>query len=365
MRLRTYDLVVQPASPLHVGSGEVLQNGVDLWVERERAEGKEFERAFVIDEDKAFAMLTDREVMAMRDGRLAAHLGEERRKLCTRYSLRVIRTYPGAIGDVRQFQRDMHGTPYIPGTGVKGALRTALLFALSDRSVPGQPPQASKIEQGAFGTPERAEPRTTFANRDINRAIRVSDLQVERDAAQFALLQARVAHVRPAAARNGDRTERRSDSDIPVWCEAALLQTRFHGILTIEEEGEWMRSMSEAQRAAIDDLPGTLRKWAAEVIAFERNAWNGHIPQHVGEHFANMEKFLERGQPLALLGWGTGWHGKTIGPRLTEVQVGSLAEQPRQAAWKRPATFPGLFPATRKLIADTPMGWVRVTMTPR
>lgn len=369
MTLQTFDISVTPVSLLHVGSGQVLKHGVEYWIDewKDKRDGSDRSAIRVIDEERALDLLTDADIISMRDGRLAGHLGEQRRQAATQYrcpiALPLQGVRPQDASEIRQFQRDAFSRPYIPGTAVKGAIRTALLLALSPARFANDAPDRRRIEEHAFGVPGV---QGQLPNRDINRFVRVSDLAQSGETPLAAVYvtvedsqQPGVPAARPRLPRGG--------AIGPVWCEAATSAIEFRGTLTIEA-GPWAERMSLEQRQALLDPARALRGWSKELVDFELRTWGTAMPARTAALMTTVQAHIQAGTTLGLLGWGAGWQAKTIGPRLTAQQIDDLATARRLDRWRVP-TFPARFPATRKL-ADTPdgylpLGWARIAITPR
>lgn len=352
MELRRFNLILEPLGPVHIGSGEILLKDWDFVVHSNQGRPAGVR---VIDIDRALEGMSDAEAAAISNGRIAAALSQEAARAATRYTTTVT-ALPGGgeIRQVRQFMRDPQGRPYIPGSSLKGALRTALLVGLLDAIDPRQ--RAADMERRAFSF--TSEQTASFPNRDMNRALRVSDLTAE--SVIDGVLDVRTHRTAPAPGKTDDNT-------IPTWCEVVLPGCRFQGMATIETSGAWWGRMTVDQQAALQDPARLVRAWAGMVLDFEDERWGNRRPPATQTFHANLRSRLERGQTLAVLGWGTGWHSKTVGARLSPEQVGVLA-QTRGLARRPGAGFPATFPVTRKLAAThegpVPMGWVRLSMTP-
>lgn len=190
-------------SPVHIGTGEKLRRGIDFWVHRDTC--------YFIDVKKLTAELRDKGcgdeyVTAIRERGLntMGFLREHQIALqkvvkeyhsMAKFHLRGKTIYP--------FKRDPLGEPYIPGSAIKGAIRTAVLWKMvredkSDRFVtqgyevlrkklppPGahltrEEKERIKSEIGSFLNPEflqdyAPEGGERDAHTDILRALGVSD----------------------------------------------------------------------------------------------------------------------------------------------------------------------------------------------
>ncbi|HZQ99787.1 MAG TPA: type III-A CRISPR-associated RAMP protein Csm5 [Chloroflexota bacterium] len=358
--LATYDLALTVRTPIHVGTGAPLREGYDYVVDQ-APDGRTLR---VIDVARALLDLDDKEIAQARDGRIASALTAERRR---RLSLAAYRLPPDwRPGDVlHQHVRLPDGRPYLPGSSLKGALRTALLddvVAAERRApaiAPGRPERAGANVEALARRPAEAlggRPAAD-ANRDVLRAVRVSDLLPDaREGGALDLFRVESRRLRP---RPGER------SDIPMLVEALRPGTVLRGTLTVERGGPLWAGLDGALGAALDDLVDrALWRHARRLVAFEREAAGGSTPlleQIDRDSAAGARRWLN-------LGWGGGWAARTIAPALWEVDRGAW-RQAAATAKRGPGPVPELFPATRRFVVrgnqSVRMGWATLEVTPR
>lgn len=133
--LQIFDLILTVRSPLFIGDGRTYTKKEYLYNSRSG-------RASLLDEQKFFTLLTDRglvdqytQFMLSDQSDLWAFLtkdcGIPNTKLTTltRYAIEVGDTSDlGRVNCLHTFQRDAHDRAYIPGSSLKGALRTVWLL---------------------------------------------------------------------------------------------------------------------------------------------------------------------------------------------------------------------------------------------
>lgn len=352
MRLVPFEVVIEVMTPLHIGTGEELHPDADFVVEPRQGGGRV---ARIIDVDGALLAMTPEEIASIRDGRVAAALGERLRRQYTRALVPV--RGQGNVTRTRALQKLPDGRPYIPGTTVKGSIRTALLHALVDKNeldgLPkdGHDPKsaAKSLEESAFGVNLPGVSNIQFPNRDLNRAVRVTDFVPEGSVS--------VAFVNMSAHRLGGRTGREGAS-IPIWCEAVEPGARFRGTITVEVESPLWNVLSIPQRETVNNLFRTWREAGRRLLDAERDVWGG---QHrsVAEFF----RALGDAEHYAVLGWGGGWRSKTLGTLIPAQRLPDIARQFKLQRWQG-RDFPERFPVTRKLAQGPngllPPGWVKI-----
>lgn len=362
MALKTeFKLVIKVLTPLHIGTGQVLQRDFDYVVREGRTlrihEGRFLE--WVSTRGEHFARLTQ----GVPPGQI---LGQEVRpgSPLVRYAL------PGEPQNTRELRecvKDAFDRPYIPASSLKGALRTVLFWRVwrekrlrlvLDELKQSPRFAASSLEKGVFGP---------SPHMDLLRALRL------HDSSPAGVQNLCVVNVRciSQAARNG----------IPLALEAVVPETTFLVEGHIDEAafrpwGPWHKPgfLPKEKRALLD--------WkhiaeAARAKARARLDYDLRWAQQVGIHlkpWQDLREQLERsergelqGFPLQI-GFGTGWLGMTLGPALlSDPAFPSVYKQYRlgQNPRTRRQTPLQRFPASRRLARlnalDMPLGWIWVT----
>jgi CRISPR type III-A-associated RAMP protein Csm5 len=357
VRLTSFDVTIEVQTPLHIGNGQEFHPDVDFVVEQGGAGARQ---ARLVDVDAALLAMSRQELSLIRDGRVAAALTPQNRLRYTRAVVPVRGT--GNVTATRALQRLSDGRAFIPGTTVKGSIRTALLLALAEpgtlAGLPGEgtdPRRAAQsVEERAFVVNLREGDRIQFANRDLNRAIRVSDFVPEGDP-PTAIVNTSAQRLRRAQGQA---------SAIPIWCEAIEPRSRFHGVLSVETDSALWAGMTGDQQAKVRALFETWRAAGRRLLEQEMQAWRGGPRSVLGF----LEEALRGGAHLAQLGWGGGWRSKTLGSQIPVDRLPGIARQYRLQRWQG-SGFPEGFPVTRKLAQSgsglLPPGWVSIIAVPR
>jgi len=290
-----------------------------------------------------------------------------------RARLSVHRLHGGRdVGEVMPLIRDARGRPYLPGSSLKGAVRSALLWARTagrelgpehlhrdreGRIVPRAAGQ--RIEEEFLRPSQRRQRSTTGANYDLLRIVRLSDalpLRVETVVARVVWVgrtrpQARDltwAEFFPPGARlvfwlETDRRLAEEEGPRPPRLGAPPLQGGLG----------WPREVADL--ASPDHLARLCREWSGQVLREQlrlAQELQGPIRRHVLdvlEELSRRLKGLEAEAFLLPVGWGTGLFGKTVAGRLTPPAL-------RQARVRKPI---GLRLAVMNG-RETPLGWLEV-----
>ncbi|MDW8404968.1 type III-A CRISPR-associated RAMP protein Csm5 [Chloroflexus sp.] len=268
---------------------------------------------------------------------------------------------------------------YLPGSSLKGALRSALAWALAPERAGQQllsyasardNRQAAKpIETAIFYGQKRRDDRRVSHDllRDVMRAVHVSDSQPL--ARSPVLLQVRVFP------RGSPITVEAMPDGVTVSAVLRVEQYPFtdRAARDIIDFGDWAQRLQPAALAAIG------RQRAQALIAGEQAFFKRHTgAAELSRFYDQLAKRLEQlnGTTAFLIpiGWGSGWRAKTLDERLRGEQreatfVAAVKQYNMKLNRQRSDRFrPGdLFPATRKVIMRNgqpwlPLGWVCVTI---
>ncbi len=373
-----YDVTVTTITPVHIGSGRALLHAYDYVIRNGRT--------WRINED---ALLDAQNV---EDARLAEQLARSRPAELLksgdfregspffRYILLGAPRSEGEGAQLREQIKDAFDRPYLPGSTLKGALRTALgWYAWGQRKL--QPESrllnrdrrfaAQQYEHMLFGP----DP-----NHDLLRALQVSDseaLGVDR----LMVANARVIN-------------RRGELKAPIEMEVIRPESAFR--LTLKVDRRLFSRWAQAHRLQLqggellERLPLIVGEHARHHCAREA-AWFSKAQG--GTRIAQFYQQLAQTKTgerrfLIALGWGTGWENKTFGTRLLAsrdfmqriLRDYRLSRAPAQDnAGKSNAVRDILFPTSRRVFVgagqdaqgrrvETPQaapGWCLVEMNRR
>ena len=259
--MRSYRLTITTLAPLHIGSGErPLQKGIDF-VSYGRLIYM-FDTARVID----YVVGDDADLLARvtQTVNLASFLKEQ--DFRNEPNLALYRLIGASnVSEVRPQIKDVFERPYLPGSSLKGAIRTALVeTALLARGTPLDPRHlgdrdkyaAQELERDVAGRGERP---SQAPNYDLFRTLRITDsAPVER-----ASLDLSNVRVWPAGPSRG----------IPIDVETVAPGTTFTTTLAIDDylfSEHAARLRFGPRRALIEGLASACREHASARIAAER-----------------------------------------------------------------------------------------------
>ncbi len=357
--MTSYRLKITVLSPLHIGTGDpALRQGIDF-IACERT-------LYVFDTTRVLAyLLGDGDdstwiEQLSRTQNLADLVCEQdfhQHPHLARYRLNAL---PG-VNDIQPQLKDIYERPYLPGSSLKGAIRTLLLDA----------------ELLARGTPvdmNRLPIRERYAAQELEREIAGRGGKPGQ-AASYDLFRA--LHISDSTPIPPDRLSLKavtrwpsSERIMPCAVETIAVGNTFSTTLKINDYlfgAAATRLDLASRRTILDNLAATCRSQIAAQIANEHAFFARHNAQPICDFYTGLAAHLADSGPHSFflhMGWGAGWNSKTIARALHQNNViKSIARRYCLDRGKPRSDFP----CTRHLVIEqghplTPLGWVRVDM---
>lgn len=365
-----YDLAVSLLTPLHIGSGRDLLNKYDYAIH----DGKTWR----INED---ALLDAQDVG---NARLAAQLARTKPvELLDRadygpdsgYFRYVMQGTPrsGAEGaQLKEQIKNPYDQPYLPGSSLKGALRTAVAwYGWKQQNLKANTRELGRSKKWAGQSYERLLLGKN-PNHDLLRAIQVSDSSaISPDALMVINVQ--------VLNRGGNL------QGAPIELEAIRPDTTFN--LTVKYDrvlfSEWAKrgGLNLAGQDWLEHL-GTVTGSHSQNLAQREAAWFEQMRglERVEGLYKQLAGFKSGDSRFLIqLGWGTGWTDKTFGSRFqdNEAFMEHIIREYRLARGRRQHGDP--FPKSRRVAVSarrdangrlqvtpsSPLGWAFVEMKER
>ncbi len=366
-----YRMRVKAVTPLHIGTGDILLRDWDYVTGNNST--------FVLDRDAVLAAEYERTgtVPTKPPGKLIAVTELTSESRFVRYALAGTTT----LDQVHEQIKDVHGRCYLPGSSVKGALRTVLLAAAYQAGSLGgagvhneQGRSGNCIDTKAAIDLEAAafRPKEDSANYDLLRALQIADSKpLPASPSPLTLQHVRVMTDKPTS--------------IPICVEALVRNTTFETTLKLDDyllkeqaaklgwgaRGDWLAQLPELANRRAQLRIERERKNA------EKQGW-----AHATRVYEGLLKWLTRPPSdtfLVQMSWGAGWESMTIGtllPPETQKQVRQRFKLGKPPGWRgqwqpdENSPFPKghrMTVASGKSDAQPlePMGWVVVEMKER
>ncbi len=370
--LKTYKLVVQTLSPIHIGSGRKLTQ-TDFVMQKDRS-------ICVIDDTKLFDWIStqpnsERLALELADSIKSQkfneffrdHLSKQLPEI-TAYTISF--PYLQKPREITSFIRTAASQPYMPASSIKGVLRSALLRGkmLGDSQLRHQAAQA--IAQGAsmdkpktqsdfiqamvMVSMDNAQKQSKWSNYDINRLLAIRDAPVPPRLNVFKVQILSVT--RGGTLSYKQKTD--SENQMELYIEAIPTGQRWgHEIV-------WLTHLlsREASQLGFDKmeemmafLPEYCRHASVNLLEQEYEFYKRHQHADLAQWFeGTLNRLNEANQEVFILplGWGSGYDAKTItdllGEKVFKRVVDTYANtaglgkpgRNRHAEWLGPADSP-------------------------
>lgn len=362
--MANYTLMIRTLSPLHIGTGRELRNMFD----------------FVTGDNQTGRMNVDKLLNEKFDPKNPNALpGELLGKDISNpaYFRYILTGRPRSIkadSVLRECVKDVYDVPYIPGSSIKGAMRTAFGAALLAGSrlsndmidLRGNPKRADdRLEKELFG----ADPQN-----DLFRALQISDAQLPKEL--------RDPNKTMQVLNTNPITVKSANSSVPVEAECINDKLNFSADLKIDDyvlkeknmpnKDLLSKNLMSVIKKHGDQRLHHLQDWYKNVAGAERI--NSFLSQLLNFSEGSLSKV--NNMALMQMGFGTGWDGMTYSDWLKTDDVffenlyqGHLRR--KQNKGRAPMREPGTpFPTSRKVTMlsekpNLPLGWVLLTLEPK
>lgn len=367
---QTVKLGLEILTPTQSGSGEELFKELD-YIERKGL-------AFIVDQQASFNSVASGNLAL--DSKLL--LGGQLSDLVNSagqefgYSLAWLSNGQKIPDKLREQLKDAFNRPYLPGSAIKGAIRTALIAewlrdadrieaiskhiaGLLPRHIPGKKPNPKLAAKNLM-----EELTGKCANQDIFRSFKVKDTL-------FTNPDLCLADIRWLNERRWRSMSKRSSFD--QWQQAdgiyaEVLQPGVLGLTTVQWDGFLLSDTRRWQQDGVisaiapkdfDDLKQRLNQHAKYRLQREIQFYKEQGKSNPGQECQRLLNMMEKDSQMAYLqmSWGSGWRGMT-GDWASEEQVKIIRELFNLGRSDKP------FPKTRRLAVSgepkLPLGWVRL-----
>ena len=376
---------LQTVTPVHIGSGETLSHIDGCYTNG---------RWYHIDLDKVLehpstdlnALTSD---MAQRGFRWERYLRQHNTDLSelSAYNLSCPQS-PEEV-EIREAIKTVHNQPYIPGSTLKGAIRTALLgemllqnnevFDKSNRRL------INMIDQGPQGNPRREQPARQIEslafgkdpNRDLLRALHVSDtMPLDSNSLEIGMAWTITLDQNDQLVQKRDRGQAYKNFVQQIQTEQRLTFTLKIDELLFREREKNRLSFNDLQEQMLRTIAQICRSLATEIMETELEFFDIYdLPQiaNLYDELIRLNDDLPEDAFLLQIGWGTGYHANTV--------TGLFANSdPSRAVWmdlrerfklgesrsQRDYYDKREFPKTRRILyrgenPTVPLGWVKIS----
>jgi len=277
------------------------------------------------------------------------------------------------------------GGAYIPGSSIKGAIRTALMWYFLNED---------GNKDIVFNSLEHWLNKNKITNRDLKKIDdQISQKVFGEDAHHDILRALRISDTNAVGMEHLEVSEIKivgNPQDIPVYIENLKIGTEMNfdlyiddKLLNVKENELNFREHPLKQYINVNRICEACNALSGEVVDKHlKHNWKKYNHGDVREEFKNLEDEIEAcddNETILHIGWGGGWYSTTIGllvekhPKFTTSVKGSpkhwklnrytLRNKFRLGKKPRSNDYSINFPKTRRItIEGEPLGWVKITM---
>jgi|GEM_PF-5607743 len=356
---------IEVLTPVHIGSGEVLQRDID-YVERER-------RTYFIDREGVFSRIPLDRLKGISSTEELRKIFNEifDREGVEKFSVFSSETIPKR--EVRECIKDPFGNPYIPGSSLKGAIRTVILKNLASNDMKKSSEVFHRIEErGRTKNPGRIleeeflrikevkrvrgkEKLFSGPHYDVGRTMIVRDALFKKQDLELYLVKvfSKKGELEDLVIFSiGLRPGSRAEAEILI--DRFLLEKKF-----------------QVYRSSIENLEEEIRKFSLGWIEREKDRLRSLMRQAKEAEFAfesvlgfyeDFTQRLQKGEILLHVGYGIGWRGTT--GDILELAGSSTREK---ILSRLRISYDKDFPTSRRFVeleerTFAPMGWIKLTL---
>lgn len=377
---------LETITPVHIGSGEVL-NQMDGYYANGRWYRIDLDRVLRHPSTDINALTSE---MSQRGFRWAEHLSRQNMdpSELSAYSLACPQS-PEEV-EIREAIKTVDNHPYIPGSTLKGAIRTALLgdILLKNEEVFDENNQRfiNIVDQAPRGNPRTEYPARQIErsvlgkdpNHDLFRALHVSDTApLESDALEIGTAWTVTLNSDDQLVQKIDRGRSYKNFVQQIQAEQRLTFTLKTDELLFREAEKNRLDFKDFQEQSLRTIAGACSSLASDILAAELEFFDIYDLDEIAQFYIELEDLnndLENDAFLLQIGWGTGYHANTI----TGVFANNF--NPHQEMWmklrkrfqlgesrsRRGQYDKREFPKTRRVLyrGQNPistLGWVKIT----
>ena len=362
---------LETLTSLHIGSGNMLQKDSDFVFGKD---AEDFSVVGVIDPRKVLALVGEENIdawtVAIENGRSTNDIVKQYAPNATiaDYSLHTIDSYLSRTPQqIKEFIRDGLDRPYIPGSSIKGAIRTAVLASIA-------------------ATMNDADLRATRNNGNITAKTfeaKVFGKDPNHDVFRYLLVGDAFATGYRTAVYNmvniNERTERGFwDTSKQMATEVLLCGTEVYFSLVLKQPELRPIDMPAMPKAlsSVNALLNVINNHTRTLLADEIDIWesknvDSQSEEKVNSYIEQLKDLLNaanecQGKHSAVMriGHGSGWRFITGAwtERLPDNDFDAIVNKARPGNMKRYADYD--FPKSRRLEEDEcePLGFVKITL---
>ena len=274
-----------------------------------------------------------------------------------KYSLDIVGGYGKYSMEIHTFIKT-GGMPYIPGSSIKGAIRTALMYYVVKDNKKLLNDTINKLNK--IVNPQNAKNFIKKADDNLDKKIFGSDPKFDilkslivRDSEKISSKNLKVYRVEILG----------NDSPIPTYIEG-LENVKLNFEMQINDailkHANYNGMLKDID---FELIKNAIREFSKAVIKAEINEIYkyGKYKEEVFKFYKDLEDRIEDGELFIKVGWGSGWYSTTIGTLLkTHLKFEELRRKFGLGRNPKTKKVVNDYPKTRRIANNKPLGWIKI-----
>lgn len=377
---------LETVTPVHIGSGETL-NQIDGCYANGRWYRIDLDKILMHPSLDLNALTSE---MSRRDFRWERYLQQHNMEPAEFAAYSLTCSQSPEETEIREAIKTVDNCPYIPGSSIKGALRTALLGEIlsenDDIYDESLRQLIAMIDQRPRGNPRAEQPARRIEscalgkdpNSDLLRALHISDtMPLENDSLEIGMVWTLTLDQSNQLVQKVDGGRAYKNFVQQIQHGQSLTFTLKIDELLFREREKARLGFSNSQKDMLQDIAEVCRSDAAALMENERDFFDDYNLSEIAECYDRLIGFnikLPEGAFLLQIGWGTGYHANTVTSLFANDQdsheelwmdlrkrfrLGESRSRRRQYDYRD-------FPKTRRILYRgrnpiAPLGWVKIS----
>ena len=377
---------LETLTPVHIGSGETL-NQIDGYYTDGRWYRIDLDRVLKHPNADINVLTSEMSGRGFRWGDYLSRRNMDPVELAA-YSLSCPQS-PEDV-EIREAIKTVENCPYIPGTTLKGAIRTALLGEILSESDDIYQENLRRLEslidQGPRGNPRREQPARQIESRafgkdpnhDLLRALQISDTAPLRsDTLEIGVAWTVTLNRNDQLGQKIDRGQEYKNFVQHIRSKQHLTFTLKIDDLLFRAREKTRLCFTELQEKTLHDIAEVCRSATDELTQREQDFFSHYQLPEIANRYDELIRLndtLPEGAFLLQIGWGTGYYANTVTSLFTDD------EESREDLWmdlrqrfrlgesrsQRGHYDEREFPKTRRILYRgrnpiAPLGWVKIS----
>lgn len=252
---------------------------------------------------------------------------------------------------------------YIPGSSIKGALSTAILYdkiKINDvKGVIKNKDAYDKILKKYFSSNEK-----NLTQSSIMRFIQITDTYTEKIIPIIYDIQLiQVKNIQSQKIKSNSKDEcLKHGNNMTTYYEAIAPKYKLNCDITIKKDKEILNQLNLKEKGKIldiDYIKDVLYNFSMDYIEYEQNFIDTYNIDFLKDYYKQLAKENTPDSPLIRVGLGSGFMQTTINMK-TKNEDPMLYKKVQKIAHKKSSDYE--FPKSRKITAKTkkPLGWIKL-----